>query len=79
MSANQSVRYDFGRCTVEHVGGQLHGSTPFGSNVVVYGESTITVRLAQSPEHKNDEALFTLADYDARLLATAILETLDAT
>lgn len=73
MSANQSVRYDFGRCTVEHVDTRRLLDTTFGGDPTL-GLGTVVVRLAQS--HGGDDALITLLDFDARDLADKILDLL---
>jgi hypothetical protein len=77
MSATTSTRYDFGRCTVEHVDTRSHGGPTWGGGPQLDMESRIVVvRLAQA--HGGDDALITLLDFDARDLADKILELLGA-
>lgn len=77
MSAATSTRYDFGRCTVEHVDGVKHAYTDYGGQTSQFGETQIVIRLAQASYDKHDEAIATLSDYDARELAGKILYLLD--
>lgn len=75
MSTQQSVRYDFGRCTVEHVDSRSNGAPTWGGDPHIYMEyHRLVVRVKQA--HGGDEALFNLFDFDARDLANKILELL---
>lgn len=75
MSTTKSVRYDFGRCTVEHVDSRHTGARMWGGDPHIYMNSTsVVARLKQS--HGGDEALITLLDFDARDFANKILELL---
>lgn len=79
MSAAQSVRYDFGRCTVEHLDKRREFPQLWGNGSGLFGKADpwyeVTVRLKQA--HGGDDALVTLLDFDARELANKILELLN--
>ncbi|OMC55410.1 hypothetical protein A5747_13545 [Mycobacterium sp. IS-836] len=74
MSATTSTRYDFGRCTVEHV--DARAFFPGGSPYVELLNSDVVVTRIRQAGPAGDEALFTLLDEDARELANKILELL---
>lgn len=80
MTANAQTRYDFGRCTVEHVGPHDYNVPAWGTDsghILGMSKRGIVVRVQQSHVVQGfDEAMFTLLDVDARDLANQILEAL---
>jgi hypothetical protein len=80
MTTTTQTRYDFGRCTVEHVDRNdctvPHWGTTLDSPVLAMSKSGVVIRVAQSWYDRSDEAQFTLFDFDARALAEKILEAL---
>lgn len=76
MTATTSTRYDFGRCTVEHVAQRRDRGASLTWGAPGLETRTVVVRLKQA--HGGDDALVTLLDFDARDLADKILDLLGA-
>lgn len=67
MTAERSIRYDFGKCSVEYVN---RGDSPY------YETPPITLRVRQADFGQEDEAQFTLLRHEAVALADRLLELL---
>lgn len=77
MTANTQTRYDFARCTVEHVGPhEYHAQAWVTDSILSMSKRGVTLRIQQSNNIAPDEAQFTLLEDDARALALDILQAL---